>query len=150
MAGVEKMLSGAETAAGGDGSETLGSASTPGPSAGPTLCALTLDDDVDPLVICRALLESFKPGFRVFGGETSEQALQMAEGRKLDLIVAGFLDPGKLDGLQFITAIEQIHPTVPVIMASGVYGDNARILKAEALRLGAMRRCHWRTRLCSA
>ncbi len=109
---------------------TLRDALTGKRSAKRTLCALVVDDDSFVRQLYRALLS----GFRVLEAGTSEQALGVARGRTIDLVVTDFVRPGRLNGLQFITEIKKTHPFVPVIMASGYY---AGTFKRQALRLGA-------------
>ncbi len=109
---------------------TLRSALTGKMSAKRTLCALVLDDDA----LLRVMYEAVLPGFRVFGAETNQQALQLADQHRFDLAVTDYAHSGLGNGLQFIEEMKTAHPSVPVIMASGIKDQS---FKLQALELGA-------------
>lgn len=109
---------------------TLRAALTGRMSANRTLRALVVDDEE----VTRSLYRVLLPGFRVSEARTSEQALRMVRQYRFDLVITDYTRPGKIDGLQFITAFKKAHPRVPVVMASG---RDIRNLRSRALRLGA-------------
>jgi ActR/RegA family two-component response regulator len=109
---------------------TLREALTRKMSAKRTLCALVLDDE--PCLWLR--YQVIPRGFRVFGAESNQQALQTAKQHKAVLVVTDYAHSGQGDGLQLIEAMKKAHPSVPVIMATGC---DARGLRRRALRLGA-------------
>jgi two-component system, response regulator YesN len=66
------------------------------------------------------------------GAATSEEALKLAQGRNFDVVISDIVRPG-MNGLEFLKVFKQYHPTVPVIIASGVL-DEATARKAKWLR----------------
>ena len=71
-------------------------------------------------------------GIHAVGAATSEEALKLAQRRKFDAVVSDIVRPG-MDGLAFLEVFKRAHPTVPVIIASGVL-DEATARQARWLR----------------
>ena len=71
-------------------------------------------------------------GIHAVGAATSEDALRLAQRRKFNAVVSDIARPG-MDGLTFLEVFKRAHPTVPVIIASGVL-DEATTRQARRLR----------------
>ena len=71
-------------------------------------------------------------GIQAVGAATSEEALKLAQRRKFDAVVSDIVRPG-MDGLVFLEVFKRAHPTLPVIVASGVL-DEATARQARWLR----------------
>ena len=79
---------------------------------------------VDDCELFRAMIKLVlreTAGIHAVGAATSEEALRLAQRRKFDAVLSDIVRPG-LDGLAFLEAFKRAHPTVPVIIASGVLG----------------------------
>ena len=74
-----------------------------------------------------------KAGIHAVGAATSEEALKLAHRRNFDAVISDIVRPG-VDGLAFLEVFKRAHPAVPVIIASGVLGEDttryARWLRA--------------------
>jgi DNA-binding NtrC family response regulator len=74
-----------------------------------------------------------KAGIHAVGAATSEEALKLAQRRNFDAVISDIVRPG-MDGLAFLEVFKRAHPAVPVIIASGVLGEDttryARWLRA--------------------
>jgi DNA-binding NtrC family response regulator len=74
-----------------------------------------------------------RAGINAVGAATSEEALKLAQRRSFDAVISDIVRPG-MDGLAFLEVFKRAHPAVPVIIASGVLGEDttrqARWLRA--------------------
>jgi DNA-binding NtrC family response regulator len=72
-------------------------------------------------------------GIHSVGAATSEEALKLTQRRSFDAVISDIVRPG-MDGLAFLEVFKRAHPAVPVIIASGVLGEDttrqARWLRA--------------------
>jgi DNA-binding NtrC family response regulator len=71
-------------------------------------------------------------GIQAIGAATSEEALKLAQRRKFDAVISDIARPG-MDGLTFLEVFKRAHPTLPVIIASGIL-DEATARRARWLR----------------
>lgn len=72
-------------------------------------------------------------GVHTVGAATSEEALKLAQRRKFDVVLSDINRWPGMNGLDFLKVFKQSHPTVPVIIASGVL-DEATARQARRLR----------------
>jgi two-component system response regulator MprA len=86
---------------------------------------LVVDDDPDVRELLRHILET-SAGVRVIEAETSEQALRIARGRRLDLVISDIARSRGTDGLTFLGKFKKLRPSVPVIICSGQRGVSIR------------------------
>ena len=98
---------------------------------------LVTDDDANTLRVTKNIIEDF--GYEVVALERKGEALKRLREIKPDLVTTDLMSPG-LGGFDFIRAIKELDPTIPVIVISGninpscdVDAENAR----KALQLGA-------------
>ena len=74
-----------------------------------------------------------RAGINAVGAATSEEALKLAQRRSFDAVISDIVRPG-MDGLAFLEVFKRAHPTVPVIITSGILGEDttgqARWLRA--------------------
>jgi len=95
-----------------------------------------------PLVLvvddCECLRAAFKivlremAGIDTVGVATSEEALKLAQRRKFDAVISDINRYG-MNGLDFLKVFKQAHPTMPVIIVSGVLNE-ATARRAKWLR----------------
>ena len=93
---------------------------------------LVVDDDV-------AVLEALKlvlvlEGFDVVEAESGEVAVATVKAGAFDVAITDLMMPG-MSGLETLTALKQIDPTLQVIIASGFLTEE---VAAECLDLGAL------------
>jgi two-component system response regulator AtoC len=75
---------------------------------------LLLDDEQEILTVLGELLDGF--GYQVIAKHDAESALSLVrEGTRVDLVITDLCMPG-MSGSEFISALRQILPSVPVIM----------------------------------
>jgi CheY-like chemotaxis protein len=77
---------------------------------------LVVEDDAGVRRLTRRALES--AGFLVLEAEGAEQALRLAAGARLDLVVTDIVMPGR-SGIELAERIAETHPEVPVLFVSG-------------------------------
>jgi len=92
---------------------------------------LVVDDDEGLREYLEALASS--RGFQVFAAPTGEDAVEMLERARPDLVTLDLVLPG-MNGLETLQKIKERLPDVPVIMLSG-HGQARSIV--EAMKLGA-------------
>jgi PAS domain S-box-containing protein len=90
--------------------------------ASPSGTVLVVEDDPGVRRLTRRALQS--AGFRVLEAEGAEQALRLAAGAQLDLVVTDIVMPGR-SGLELADRIAETHPDVPVLFVSGYAEDAA-------------------------
>jgi DNA-binding NtrC family response regulator len=89
-------------------------------------------DDCESVRAMIALVLHETAGVHTVGAATSDDALKLAQRRRFDAIISDINRPG-MNGLDFLKVFKQSHPTVPVIIASGVL-DEATARRARWLR----------------
>ena len=72
-------------------------------------------------------------GIQTVGAATSAEALKLARRRKFDVVLSDINRWPGMNGLAFLKAFKRAHPTVPVIIVSGVMND-ATARRAKWLR----------------
>ena len=89
-------------------------------------------DDCDRVrAAIKAILRE-RAGVRTIEATTSEEAIELARRHTFDVVTSDINRCG-MDGLEFLQAFKQIHPTVPVIIASGDL-DETKTRRAKWLR----------------
>lgn len=92
---------------------------------------LIVDDEPNYLVVLSELLKD--EGFEVFTAPGGTKGLELIRDTDLDLVITDMQMPG-MDGLEFLQAIKEIYPELPVIMITAF----AEIEKAvAAMQMGA-------------
>ncbi len=78
---------------------------------------LLVDDDLHILDVLEEILNSF--GYKVIPMPDAESALSaIREGANVDLVITDYRMPG-MNGIEFITVLRQVLPSVPAIMLTG-------------------------------
>lgn len=72
-------------------------------------------------------------GIHTVGAATSKEAMEMARRRKFDVVLSDINRWPGMNGLAFLRVFKRAHPTVPVIIVSGVL-DAATARRARWLR----------------
>ncbi len=90
--------------------------------------ALLVDDNPEVLRVSKTLLEQL--GYRVDAVAGPEAALQAIDAAKFDLVLSDIVMAGSMNGLELARAIQERHPEVPVILATG-YSKAAEEAAAE-------------------
>jgi len=90
---------------------------------------LVVDDDIEnSRSYCEILTDL---NYRVFTGGDVNAALALLQSEKVDLVITDYRMPGKT-GLDFIVALRQIRPDLPVIMITA-YGNIETYLRSMSL-----------------
>jgi DNA-binding NarL/FixJ family response regulator len=100
-------------------------------SSRPRPLVLVVDDCDCMRAVLKVVLRE-RAGIHAVGAATSEEALRLAQRRKFDAVISDIARPG-MDGLAFLEAFKRAHPTLPVIIASGIL-DGATARRARWLR----------------
>jgi PAS domain S-box-containing protein len=90
------------------------------PDASPTLgsgTVLLVEDNPDVAVVSIGLLEQL--GYRVRRVADAEAALRELETNGVDFVFSDIVMPGKMDGLSLALHLRQLHPRLPVLLATG-------------------------------
>ncbi len=85
----------------------------------PKKTILCVDDNEQVLSVRKFLLET--RGYRVLAAQTSQEALEIAEGAaqgSLDLLLCDLVMP-QMDGNELVRRIKEIHPSLPAMLISG-------------------------------
>ena len=93
---------------------------------------LVIDDDPGVLEALALLLAM--EGFDVVEAESGAVAVAAARTDAFDIAITDLRMPG-MSGTETLVALRQIHPSLPVIIASGFLAEG---VVAECLRLGAL------------
>jgi DNA-binding NtrC family response regulator len=89
-------------------------------------------DDCEGVRAAIGLVLRMKAGVRAVGVATSAEALKLARWTRFDLVTTDLCRSG-MDGLAFLRAFKTAHPTVPVVVISGIL-DEANTRRAKRLR----------------
>jgi DNA-binding NtrC family response regulator len=99
---------------------------------GPRPHILILDDEPGVRDALRIIIES--EGIMSQFAETSDEALELAERHRFDVILSDIAHPG-VNGLDLLPVWKQSHPNIPVILMSAQLDDEKII--PQAISLGA-------------
>jgi PAS domain S-box-containing protein len=89
---------------------------------------LLVEDNPDVAIASTGLLEQL--GYSVRWAADAEAALKEIELDGIDLVLSDIVMPGKFDGLGLARAIKEMHPRLPILLASG-YSEAAQNARAE-------------------
>ena len=78
---------------------------------------LCVDDEENPLILRKLVLE--KAGYEVVTSTSARSAVEIVSTRHVDLVLSDHLMPGAI-GTELARQIKANHPTIPVILLSGV------------------------------
>lgn len=76
---------------------------------------LVVDDETDILESLTALLEAVEANPRVITARDGEEALNVMEQEKVDLLVTDYRMP-RMDGIELMTAARERYPQMPLIL----------------------------------
>jgi DNA-binding NtrC family response regulator len=74
-----------------------------------------------------------RKGYETFDSESGEKAVSLASGQLLDVAIVDIRMPG-MDGIELLTALKSIHPSIEVIILTGAATVDTAL---EAMKLGA-------------
>ena len=91
---------------------------------------LLVDDELENLRSLGEILNRF--GYKVIAKPDGQSALSVVDdGTKVDLVITDYRMP-VMDGLEFVTSLKQVQPSIPVIMLTA-YGAVETYLKSLSL-----------------
>jgi CheY-like chemotaxis protein len=78
---------------------------------------LCVDDEENPLALRKLVLQ--KAGYEVTTAASAKEALAITSSRPIDLVVSDYLMPGT-NGTELAQRLKAEHPTLPVVLISGI------------------------------
>jgi CheY-like chemotaxis protein len=89
---------------------------------------LVVEDNPEVAEVTIAMLREI--GYEVCAARDADAALEMMEGRKLDLVLSDIVMPGAIDGAGLAQEIRRRHPELPVLLVTG-YAEAVNKLGAD-------------------
>ncbi|MCP1765210.1 PAS domain-containing sensor histidine kinase [Bradyrhizobium japonicum] len=89
---------------------------------------LLVEDNPDVAIVSIGLLEQL--GYRVHRVADAESALRELEKNGVDFVFTDIVMPGKMDGLGLAHHLRQIHPGLPILLATG-YSEAAADVRGD-------------------
>ncbi|WP_375314179.1 ATP-binding protein [Bradyrhizobium sp. A5] len=89
---------------------------------------LLVEDNPDVALVSIGLLEQL--GYRVCRVPDAESALRELEHNGVDFVFSDIVMPGKMDGLSLAHHLRQIHPGLPILLATG-YSEAAADVRGD-------------------
>jgi len=89
---------------------------------------LLVEDNPDVASVSASLLEQL--GYNVLRVPDAEAALREIEFDGIDLVFSDIVMPGKLDGLSLARRLREMHPALPILLATG-YSDAAADVRGD-------------------
>ncbi|MCK1391249.1 PAS domain-containing sensor histidine kinase [Bradyrhizobium sp. 1] len=89
---------------------------------------LLVEDNPDVAIVSIGLLEQL--GYRVRRVADAESALRELEHNGVDFVFSDIVMPGKMDGLGLAHHLRQVHPGLPILLATG-YSEAAADVRGE-------------------
>ncbi|WP_369723196.1 ATP-binding protein [Bradyrhizobium sp. LLZ17] len=89
---------------------------------------LLVEDNPDVAVVSVGLLEQL--GYRVRRVPDAEAALRELEHNGVDFVFSDIVMPGKMDGLSLAHHLRQVHPGLPILLATG-YSEAAADVRGD-------------------
>jgi CheY-like chemotaxis protein len=89
---------------------------TPPAPAHPGATILLVDDNPHGMIARRVVLEEL--GYTVYAGMSGEEALNILQNHKVDLVITDFRMPN-MDGIELIKRMRQLRAGLPIILLSG-------------------------------
>ncbi|WP_234678860.1 PAS domain-containing sensor histidine kinase [Bradyrhizobium monzae] len=89
---------------------------------------LLVEDNPDVAIVSIGLLEQL--GYRVRRVADAESALRELENNGVDFVFSDIVMPGKMDGLGLAHRLREIHPDLPILLASG-YSEAAADVRGD-------------------
>lgn len=89
---------------------------------------LLVEDNPDVALVSIGLLEQL--GYRVHRVADAESALRELEKNGVDFVFTDIVMPGKMDGLGLAHHLRQIHPSLPILLATG-YSEAAADVRGD-------------------
>lgn len=86
-------------------------------SSGPMVTILSVDDELNPLILRKMLLE--KAGYRVISASSGMEALRILQFEKPDLVLSDQV-MREMSGTQFAREVKARNPEIPVIIITGL------------------------------
>lgn len=86
---------------------------------------LLVEDEEIVALMVQSVLK--KEGYEVFPCKNAQEALSLAESRKIALLIADVNLPGSVDGVALARKLREKEPLLPIILTSGSYDGTQRI-----------------------
>lgn len=80
-------------------------------------CILAVDDQPEVLTLIARMLSGL--GYRVITAASCAEAIQAVESEQVALVLADVTMPGGCSGLDLITAVQVLRPSLPVVLVTG-------------------------------